>query len=450
MAHDEFRGKSLPITETGFRAALGTLGVDAPTLWAVMKVEAKSCGFLPDRRPLILFERHKFHEATHGRFDDVAPDLSNATPTPAGRYGTSLEQHEKLARAIRLDRRAALESCSWGLGQIMGFNAERAGFPDVEAMVAAMVDGEDSQLDAMVRFIAGKGLASALRERQWAAFARIYNGAGFRKFAYDEKLAAAHQAYAAAGVPDLRVRAAQLYLTYLGHDPRGIDGEPGRNTAKAIRGFQAAEGLAVTGTLDDATFAALEARATAAPAAGPAPPLDARVVEGDGEPLTSPADLLARARSALGRKIAYELGKGGLKPAAASPADGAGECDCSGYVAWCLGMSRMTEHPLYQAFNGGWINTDAIVHDARRPTGFFEQLNRPRVGCLIVYPSGNGHKVGHVGIVTAVDAGGSVAKVIHCSSGNFRRTGDAVGETGPEVFQSNPGTIFAWYAGIAA
>jgi len=36
-----------------------------------------------------------------------------------------------------------LRSASWGLGQVMGFNAEDVGFANVDALVAACVESED-------------------------------------------------------------------------------------------------------------------------------------------------------------------------------------------------------------------------------------------------------------------------------------------------------------------
>lgn len=159
------------------------------------------------------------------------------------------------------------------------------------------------------------------------------------------------------------------------------------------------------------------------------------------------SELLARARSVAGKGIRYKLGKGGTRAAAPSPANVDGQCDCSGYVAWCLGVSRMTDHPLYKNFNGGWINTDAIVHDALTSTGFFDLLAKPKVGALIVYPSPGAGRVGHVGIITKVE-NDTVTKVIHCSAGNDRTTGEAVQETPPTVF-ARPATIFGWFAGLA-
>lgn len=250
-----FEGKGRPLTENGLRTARRALGIDLPTLWAVMTVETRGCGFLPSRRPVILFERHIFHQRTAGRFDTRAPDLSHPR---AGGYGTGGEgQHARLARAVALDRRAALESTSWGLGQVMGFNARIAGYRSVETMVRAMTLGEDSQLKAMMGFIQSEGLAAALKRRDWAGFAYRYNGTDYQRNRYDERLALAHARYAAGPLPSLEVRGAQMYLGFLGYDPRGVDGWFGSGTQAAVQRFQQAQGMAVTGRLDSATLTAL-------------------------------------------------------------------------------------------------------------------------------------------------------------------------------------------------
>jgi len=257
-----FEGKGRPLTDDGLAHARRALGVDLATLWAVMTVETRGCGFLPSRRPVILFERHIFHRITDGRFDAHAPDLSNPR---AGGYGAGGEaQHERLARALALDRRAALESTSWGLGQVMGFNARHAGYRSVETMVRAMTLGENSQLKAMIGFIRSNGLATLLKRRDWKEFARLYNGADYQRNKYDERLALAHARYAAGPLPGLSVRAAQMYLTFLGYSPGAVDGWFGTNTQKAVQQFQQAQGLAVTGRLDVATLAVLARAARSA------------------------------------------------------------------------------------------------------------------------------------------------------------------------------------------
>ena len=116
-------------------------------IWSILSVEASGCGFLTDRRPAILFERHIFSRLTNGTYDADDPDISAPT---AGGYGSpGAHQFARLAAAIQLDRPAALQSASWGLGQILGENFKQAGFEDIETMVSTMVSGEDKQLLAM-------------------------------------------------------------------------------------------------------------------------------------------------------------------------------------------------------------------------------------------------------------------------------------------------------------
>lgn len=180
-----------------------------------------------------------------------------------------------------------------------------------------------------------------------------------------------------------------------------------------------------------------------------APPPDLpAVLAATAAPLPVVADLIARARSAVGNGTKYQLGEGGTRPAAELPSVPSRGCDCSGYVCWCLGITRQTGHNLYVRFNGGWINTDAIVHDANKETGFFYKIESPKVGAIIVYPSRRpGRSYGHVGIVTEVRQN-KVSKVIHCSSGNYANRRDAIAETGPGVFANNADTILAWYEGL--
>jgi len=57
----------------------------------------------------------------------------------------------------------------------------------------------------------------------------------------------------ASAAPDPRVLGAQVLLDRLGFSPGVIDGAGGSNFAKALRGYQEANGLPVSGALDDAT-----------------------------------------------------------------------------------------------------------------------------------------------------------------------------------------------------
>src|SRR5471032_1731804 len=146
-----FVGSGRALTPAGFSETSDRLGVDAPTLWALLHVETSGCGFLADRRPKILYERHVFHRLTNGGFDDG--DISAGEPGGYGPLGPA--QYDRLTRAMALDSAAALQSTSWGLGQILGLYAQSAGYASATELVESMTRSEDQQLSAVATFVKG-------------------------------------------------------------------------------------------------------------------------------------------------------------------------------------------------------------------------------------------------------------------------------------------------------
>lgn len=262
----QFPGDSRPLTGEGLAQAAETIGVKVPEIWALLTVETRGAGYLPDRRPVILFERHVFHKLTNGAYDATYLDICNPKPGGYG-PGGGARQYERLNRALALNANAAMQSASWGLGQIMGYHATRVGYADVNALVTAMARSEDEQLAAVARLIhADNTWRRALITHDWPSFARAYNGPAYAINKYDLRLAQQYQRWAAGPLPDLEVRAAQLYLTYRGYTPGPIDGLIGRMTRQALEDFQECEGLPVTGEADEATLARLASVAPTAKA----------------------------------------------------------------------------------------------------------------------------------------------------------------------------------------
>ena len=253
----KFDDQGRPLSHEGITRICDMLDCDRPTVWAVLSVETSGFGFLQDRRPQILFERHIFHRLTGGRFDRGQEDISDPT---RGGYTFGAGEYPRLERAIGFDEDAALNSASWGAGQVMGFNHAVAGFATVKALVDAMVRGEDAQLVAMANFINANNLARPLRNQNWTTFARGYNGPAFAENQYDEKLKDAHAKYQGA-LPDLAMRTAQAGLLHLGLAPGRVDGVAGKRTRSALITFQAGAGLPQTGQLDSTTEATLLAAA---------------------------------------------------------------------------------------------------------------------------------------------------------------------------------------------
>ena len=250
-----FIGQTLALDSAALISVAKALHVQPPDIWAVLHVEASGCGFLPDRRPVIRFERHIFHRLTGGQYDRTHPHISSPTPGNAAPEGAA--QYALLEEAISLNTEAALKSASWGMVQVLGANYALAGFPDIQSMVGAMIDSEKAQLDAFLSFLQSANLVGHLRTQDWTAFARGYNGADFERHHYDQQLEAAYKLFSSGSMPNLDVRAAQLYLTVRGFSADGIDGVLGPRTAAAIRAFQASAGLPQTGQLDAQTMIAL-------------------------------------------------------------------------------------------------------------------------------------------------------------------------------------------------
>jgi cell wall-associated NlpC family hydrolase len=160
------------------------------------------------------------------------------------------------------------------------------------------------------------------------------------------------------------------------------------------------------------------------------------------------AEVVARARSVIGQGCIYKLGQGGFTPLLDHPWNSMKECDCSGFVAWCQGFSRMVTDPWYKSQNGGWFETTAIVRDALSEFGNFAAVPAldAKPGDVIVYGDKDGHQ-GHIGIISRIDENG-VGAVVHCSSGNLKGPAhDAIQETDPHVFTKN-GALIARFSMI--
>ncbi|MNY29912.1 hypothetical protein D3C86_1639870 [compost metagenome] len=161
-------------------------------------VESRGSGFLPDGRPVILFERHVFWSRLKKAGIDPAKVSAPASvlSTERGGYAGGASEYSRLAMACRIHEAAALEAASWGLFQIMGYHWQALGYSSVSDFVESQKTSEGEQLEALVRFLnANPALLSALRAQKWAAFAKGYNGSDYASNLYDVKLARAYDKF---------------------------------------------------------------------------------------------------------------------------------------------------------------------------------------------------------------------------------------------------------------
>ena len=160
---------------------------------AVVKVESNGRGFRRDGSLKILFEGHIFwkelikvelnpNDYVEGNEDIVFKSFTRRF------YATSL-QYGRLNKAKTINTEAALKSASYGMFQVMGFNYKTAGFDSVEALKKSLEVSEINQLEAFLNFVKNtNGCFEALQNKEWATFARIYNGSAYKTNKYDEKM----------------------------------------------------------------------------------------------------------------------------------------------------------------------------------------------------------------------------------------------------------------------
>lgn len=260
-----YAGTALPLSLGAVDRAARDLACEPAALSAVLVVETgMRSGFLPvpDRRPRILYEAHIAHRLC-GR---PVPGLSVQAWDRTLYATTGAGEWDRLVRAVdMLGEDVALKAASWGVGQVLGMNADLCGFSSVQSFVRAMAEGEEQQLGAVVAFIRARRLVDPLRRKDWAAFARGYNGTAYAANAYDQKLAAAY-ARIISGTPDdgtlsigdfgPEVASLQRALVALGYKV-STDGDFGRMTRNTVELVQAARGLKVDGVVGPMTAAAV-------------------------------------------------------------------------------------------------------------------------------------------------------------------------------------------------
>lgn len=234
------------------------IGCDIATIKAVFEVEAagrffESNGKLPRR-----FEPHHFPRAHWGTLGFSVPQ-GTAAWRASLRLSTSARRR-MFDIAENIDPEATYDAASWGAPQIMGFNAELAGYSSAVEMVDAFEQSADEQIRGFVHFCESAGLTTHLRSQDWLAFASGYNGNG-QAPVYAGRIETAYrrQSGGVASASVLRVgmrghavEELQDRLVAVGYEIT-VDGHFGNETLIAVRAFQEAQGLVVDGVVGATT-----------------------------------------------------------------------------------------------------------------------------------------------------------------------------------------------------
>ncbi|MGI9352963.1 MAG: N-acetylmuramidase domain-containing protein [Rhizobiaceae bacterium] len=253
--------------------------LEPSALMAVVEVESggRLGAFVRGRfEPLIRFEGHYFYRLLPNAKRNKAIVRGLASPK-AGRVRNPMRQASRwklLNRAQAIDQPAALASCSWGVGQVMGDHWRWLGYASIDALVNEARQDAKGQVQLMMRYIRNAGLVEKLKIHDWSGFARAYNGPGYRKYKYDTRM---HDAYkrhvhrfdrpvagcflpARNGMHLLRygskgvcVRELKQNLKSLGFF-LDVDGDFGPATEKMLRAFQSEYRLVADGIFGQKTL----------------------------------------------------------------------------------------------------------------------------------------------------------------------------------------------------
>lgn len=270
------------MSDEAARAAAESIGVNVVALRAVGGVESALKPFGKDGSPTRRFEPHK-----------VSADLRARIGLPAkwtwrnsGKLSTA--QREALyAACMAIDAEATHFATSYGVLQIMGFNAKACGYSSASAMFQAFAD-EREQWKAGAAFIKKRKAAPLLASRDTLGFAKIYNGSGEPEV-YAAKLESwlrklgggASPVVLRLGARGPEVRKLQEALALLGYMPAvEIDDAFGPGTDAAVRRWQAASGLTVDGVVGARSWAELSAAKPPAVQQSAQPGLDLTAVGG--------------------------------------------------------------------------------------------------------------------------------------------------------------------------
>jgi hypothetical protein len=165
-------------------------GLEYKSVKAIIQVESGQHGFSEKTgRIIIQFEPSWFkRENTDWKQD------TKHTVWQSNQVGDQTAEWIAFNDAFASDADAAMKSTSIGMMQVMGFHYAEVGFKTVGAMWEYGKVSESNQVEIALKWIKTvPALYEALKAKDWAKVAYYYNGSGYAKFHYDDRLIAAYR-----------------------------------------------------------------------------------------------------------------------------------------------------------------------------------------------------------------------------------------------------------------
>ncbi|MCM1319316.1 MAG: N-acetylmuramidase family protein [Muribaculaceae bacterium] len=196
MAEEDADSRYTTLTDHDYSVVAEELGVEIAAIKAVVRIEAGASleGFFAPGVPVINFDRAMYNKA-RATSNAKAPASTSIPEGIKSSYGRKEWQQLINARKVNIDK--ANMGTFWGMFQIGGFNYKLCGCSTVQEFVDRMSFSEFEQLQLFANFIKNTGMVNDLRNKNWAAFARKYNGASYKARGYHTRMANEYRKYKA-------------------------------------------------------------------------------------------------------------------------------------------------------------------------------------------------------------------------------------------------------------
>lgn len=178
-------GNGCNINDNDYATTAKDLGVEKEVLMAIASQESKHASFKAVKQATILFERHKMYRLlikkgnTKASVDALSKKYPSIVNEDSGGYN-DMTSYEKLKIAKSIDYSCAVQSCSWGKFQVMGFHYANL-YSSPRELEKAMNMCELQQFKYFVSYLKNtSGMVDALKNKNWERIATLYNGPNWK------------------------------------------------------------------------------------------------------------------------------------------------------------------------------------------------------------------------------------------------------------------------------
>ena len=181
------------LTDADFNLVARELDIEPAAIKAVVMVETGGSlkGFSAPGVPVVNYDKAMWKLFGNKGSRQGDPNAS----VPEGLTGYELQEWTYLTNARKVNRDGADMSTFWGMFQIGGFNYELCDCRSVGEFVEKMSRSELEQLKLFSTFMKNTGYLDDIRNKDWAAFSRKYNGPGYAARGYHIKMAEAYEEF---------------------------------------------------------------------------------------------------------------------------------------------------------------------------------------------------------------------------------------------------------------